>query len=41
MRGFNLDIKLTLARLEAWVCLIDNINATFAADKFVIAMALH
>jgi hypothetical protein len=32
---------LALTRLKTWVCLVDNVNATFATDQLVVAMALH
>ncbi len=33
--------ELTLARLEAWVGLVDNIDPALAADQLVIPMAFH
>jgi hypothetical protein len=32
---------LALTGLEAWVCLVDDVNAAFATDQLVVAMALH
>jgi hypothetical protein len=30
-----------LASFETWIGLIDDVNATFATDQFVVAVALH
>jgi hypothetical protein len=35
------DCDLALASLEAWVCLVDDIDAALATDQLVVAMALH
>lgn len=36
-----LPTGLTLAGLEPWIGLVDNIDPALAADQLVIAMALH
>jgi hypothetical protein len=34
-------LKLALAGLKARVGLVDNVNAAFATDQLIVAMALH
>jgi hypothetical protein len=34
-------LGLALAGLEAWVGLVDDVNAAFATDQLVVAVALH
>ena len=37
---FKLTDKSALTRFEAWVGLVNNVNAAFTANNFVIAVAL-
>jgi hypothetical protein len=40
-QNFVTASALALTGLKAWVCLVDNVDAAFATDQFIVAMTLH
>jgi hypothetical protein len=37
----SVNVDLALPRLEAWIGLVDDVNAALATDDLVVAVALH